>query len=134
MSATLPPKVKELFEGKNFGHVTTLMPDGSPQVTAVWVNLEGDTIVFNTAEGRQKPRNMRRDPRVAVSIVDQDNPYTAAFVRGKVVEITPEGGDAHIDSLAKKYMDADTYPFRQEGEVRLIVKIEPHHVSGMGID
>jgi PPOX class probable F420-dependent enzyme len=134
MSATLPPKAKELFEGKNFAHVTTLMPDGSPQVTAVWVNLEGDTIVFNTAEGRQKPRNMRRDPRVAVSIVDQDNPYTAAFVRGKVVEITPEGGDAHIDSLAKKYMDADTYPFRQEGEVRLIVKIEPHHVSGMGID
>jgi len=133
-TATLSPQVRSLFEGKNFGHITTLMPDGSPQVTAVWVDLEGDHIVFNTAEGRQKPRNIRRDPRVAVSIVDHENPYKAAFIRGKVVEVTAEGADAQIDALAKKYLGLDEYPNRVEGEVRLRVKIEPTHVSGMGID
>jgi PPOX class probable F420-dependent enzyme len=123
---------RELIEGKNFAHVATLMPDGSPQNTVVWIEMLGDKISFNTAEGRVKPNNMRRDARVAISVADQANPYRAAFIRGRVTEITAEGGDPGIDRLAKKYMDADSYPFRQSGEVRLVVNIEPDHVSLMG--
>ncbi|MEO6198215.1 MAG: PPOX class F420-dependent oxidoreductase, partial [Dehalococcoidia bacterium] len=85
-----------------------------------------------TAAGRVKPRNLRRDPRVAISVTDAVNPYRAAFIRGRVTNITPEGGDASIDRLAKKYMDADSYPFRQPGEVRLVITVEPDHVSTMG--
>jgi PPOX class probable F420-dependent enzyme len=132
MAVTLSPFVRRLIEGKNFAHIATLMPDGSPQNSAVWIEMDGDNISFNTAEGRVKPRNLRRDPRVAVSIVDAENGYLAAFIRGVVTNITPEGGDEGIDRLAKKYMDADTYPFRREGEVRLAVTIEPQHVSTMG--
>jgi PPOX class probable F420-dependent enzyme len=123
---------RELIEGKNFAHIATLMADGSPQNTPVWIEIEGDKIVFNTAEGRVKPRNLRRDPRVAISVTDAENPYRAAFIRGHVVGITPEGGDASIDSLAKKYMGVDSYPFRQPGEVRLVITVEPDHVSTMG--
>lgn len=132
MTAPLSNFVRGLIEGKNFAHIATLMPDGSPQNTPVWIEMLGDKISFNTAEGRVKPDNIRRDPRVAISITDADNPYLAAFIRGRVTDITPEGGDAGIDRLAKKYMDADSYPFRQPGEVRLVVNIEPEHVSTMG--
>jgi PPOX class probable F420-dependent enzyme len=132
MTAPLSEFVLKLIEGKNFAHVATLMPDGSPQNSAVWIEMQGDSISFNTAEGRVKPDNMRRDPRVAISITDAENPYLAAFIRGRVTAITPEGGDAGIDRLAKKYLDADSYPFRQPGEVRLVVTIEPEHVSTMG--
>jgi PPOX class probable F420-dependent enzyme len=107
------------------------MPDGSPQVTVVWIDIEGDRILFNTAEGRVKPHNLRRDPRVAISIVDSNNPYAAAWVRGRAVEITADGADAHIDKLSRKYLGRDTYPNRRAGETRLIVVIEPDHVSSM---
>jgi PPOX class probable F420-dependent enzyme len=120
-----------LLAGKNFAHLATLMPDGSPQNTAVWVEIEGDDIIVNTAEGRTKPRNLRRDPRVAISICDQENPYRAAFIRGRVTSVTPEGGDEGIDALAKKYMGVDSYPFRQPGEVRLVVTIEAEHIATM---
>jgi len=132
MPAEISPMVRSLIEGKNFAHIATTMKDGSPQNTAVWVDIEGDRILFNTAEGRVKPRNMRHDPRVAISITDSENPYLAAFIRGHVTNITPEGGDAHIDKLAKKYMGVDSYPYRQPGEVRLIVTVEPDHISTMG--
>lgn len=132
MATEIPPFARELIKGKNFAHVATLMADGSPQNTAVWIEIEGDKILFNTAEGRVKPRNLRRDPRVAISITDAANPYLATFIRGRVTNITPEGGDAHIDKLAKKYMGVDSYPYRQPGEVRLIVTVEPDHVSTMG--
>lgn len=130
----LPDGVKKLLDGPNFAHVATVMPDGSPQVSAVWIDTDGDRIRFNTAEGRVKPRNIRRDPRVTISIIDQKNPYSWAAIRGRVVEMTEEGGDAHIDSLAKKYLGQETYPNRQPGEVRLIVVIEPEGVSTMGAD
>lgn len=129
MAVKLSPGVRSLFEGKNFAHIATLNPDGSPHVTVVWVDMDGERIRVNTADGRIKPRNVRRDPRVAISIVDQENPYSWAQVAGRVVELTPEGADAHIDSLAKKYIGADTYPNRREGEVRLIMVIEPERVS-----
>ena len=100
------------------------MEDGSPQVTPVWIGREGDIITFNTAKGRLKEKNLKRDPRVAISILDAENPYVPLVIQGKVVEMTEEGADADIDALAKRYLDEDTYPFRQPGEERIIVKIE----------
>jgi len=129
MAAAIPDEAKHLFENKDFAHVATVNKDGSPQVSAVWIALDGDLITFNTANGRVKPSNLRRDPRVAISIHGQDNPYENLIVQGKVVEITPDGADADIDALAKRYLDADSYPFRQPGEQRLIVKIEPEKVN-----
>ncbi|HEX4730172.1 MAG TPA: PPOX class F420-dependent oxidoreductase [Solirubrobacterales bacterium] len=129
MAAAIPDEAKHLFENKDFAHVATLNSDGSPQVSAVWIGLDGDLITFNTAEGRLKPRNLRRDERVAVSIAGQENPYENLIVQGKVVELTNDGADEDIDALAKRYLDADSYPYRQPGEERLIIKIEPEKVN-----
>ncbi len=126
----LPEKAKEILSKQTFVHLATLMPDGSPQVTPVWVDYEGDRLVVNTAEGRVKPRNMRDDPRVALSATDPDNPYEAVIVRGRVSELTHEGADEHIDAMAKKYLGEDEYPFRQPGEQRVKVYIEPEVVKG----
>ncbi|MCH7998436.1 MAG: PPOX class F420-dependent oxidoreductase [Chloroflexi bacterium] len=134
MSASLSEGVKKLFREPNYGHMATLMPDGSPQVSPVWVDVDGDRILVNTAEGRVKPRNVRRDARVAISIYNQENPYSSAFIRGRVVEITHEGAEEHIDKLAKKYLGQDTYPYRQPGDQRVILVIEPEHVGSMMTD
>jgi PPOX class probable F420-dependent enzyme len=134
MAGQMSEGVRRLFEEANFGHLATLMPDGSPQVTAVWVDYDGTHILVNTAEGRQKPRNVRRDPRVAIDIIRQGSEYAFAQVRGRVVEITSEGAEEHIDKLAKKYLGRDKYPFRQPGEQRIIFKIAPEHVSSMAVD
>ncbi len=131
MSA-LPDAARALLEGKNFAHLATIMPDGSPQVTIVWVDYDGKHLLVNTAEGRVKPRNIRKDARVAISVASQENPYQTTSIRGRVVEITGDGADAHIDKLAKKYLDQDTYPFRQPGEQRLILRIELQHVFTYG--
>jgi PPOX class probable F420-dependent enzyme len=106
-----------------------LMADGSPQVTPVWIDYDGEYLRVNSAKGRLKDRNIRRDPRVAVSLLDPDNPYRYVQVRGRVVEITEEGADAHIDSLAKKYTGADKYANHQPGVVRVIYKIKPENFS-----
>ncbi len=103
-------------------------------MTPVWVDFADGRILVNTAEGRAKPRNVRRDPRVAISITKQDNPYASAFIRGRVVEIRQEGADELIDKLAKKYIGQDRYPWRQPGEQRLTMVIEPEHVSSMQVD
>ena len=126
---TLPDTVRALLEGKNFVHLATVMADGSPQCSALWCDYDGTHILLNTAEGRAKPRNLRRNPQVALSVFDQENPYVSATIRGRVVELTSEGADEHIDKLAKKYLGEDSYPFRQPGEQRLIIKIEPEHVT-----
>lgn len=121
---------RKLIEGKNLAHVATLMKDGSPQVTPVWVDCDGDYILINTAEGRQKPRNIERDPRIALSIHDQENIYNYMQVRGRVVEVTREGAWDHINMLARKYRGPEAeYPARP-GEVRIIIKIAPEHISG----
>jgi PPOX class probable F420-dependent enzyme len=127
--AAIPDEAKHLFENKDFAHVATINPDGSPQVSAVWIGLDDDLITFNTAEGRVKPKNLRNDERVAISIAGQDNPYENLIVQGKVVEITQDGADEDIDALAKRYLDADSYPYRQPGEERVIIKIEPQKVN-----
>ena len=121
----------KLFEGKNFAFVATLMKDGSPQITPVWVDLEDNTILVNTAEGRAKHKNVSREPRVAISIVDNNNPYNMVTVRGRVVEQTTKGADEHIDKLAKKYLGVDKYPFRSPTEKRVILKIKPENIFHM---
>ncbi len=132
MSDPIPEKYSDLLSKPAFGSLATLMPDGNPQVTPIWVDYDGGFVRFNSARGRQKDRNVRRDPRVAVSLMDPENPYRYLEIRGKVVEITENGADEHIDRLAKKYLGKDKYPFRQPGEVRVMYKIEPEHVSSMG--
>jgi PPOX class probable F420-dependent enzyme len=132
MSQAIPDKYRDLFTKRAFASLGTLMSDGSPQVTPVWVDLEGDLVVVNTARGRQKDKNMRRDPRVALAIIDPENPYRYLEIRGRVAEITEEGADAHIDKMAKKYLGADKYPYRQSGEVRVMFKIRPERTSTMG--
>jgi PPOX class probable F420-dependent enzyme len=127
--AAIPDAAKHLFENKDFAHVATVNKDGSPQVSPVWIGSDGDLVTFNTAEGRVKTDNLHRDERVAISIHAQDNPYENLIIQGKVVEITQDGADEDIDALAKRYLDADSYPFRQPGEERVIVKIEPEKVN-----
>jgi PPOX class probable F420-dependent enzyme len=120
---------RALFEGRNFGHLATIMPDGSPQVSPVWVALDGDDIVVNTAEGRLKTRNVRREPRVAISVADQQDPYSKVVVRGVVVEMTHEGADESIDRLAQKYLGQDRYPWRSPDEHRVVLRIRPQHIA-----
>ena len=132
MVATIPDQFKDLFTKKAFANLATLMPDGRPQVTPVWCDLDGSNIRINTAKGRVKDKNMRRNKNVALSIFDPDNPYRHLAVQGEVVEITEQGADAHIDALAKKYLGKDKYPFRQPGEVRVMYKIRLDRVSQMG--
>ncbi|HEX3740299.1 MAG TPA: PPOX class F420-dependent oxidoreductase [Terriglobales bacterium] len=132
MSQSIPDKYRDLFSKRAFASLSTLMPDGSPQVTPVWVDLDGDLVLVNTARGRQKDKNMRRDPRVAMAIIDPENPYRYIEVRGRVAEITEEGADAHIDKMAKKYLGADKYPYRQASETRVIFKIQAERVNTMG--
>ena len=124
----IPDKYLDLFEKQAFAHLATLMPDGSPQVTPVWVDFDGTFVLVNIAKGRQKDLNMKRDGRVALSIQDPDDPYRYLQVRGHVVEITDQGADAHIDKMAKKYLGKDVYPNRTPGMVRLIYKIKPEKV------
>ena len=128
----IPPSHKDILEKKSFAHVATLMPDGSPQVTPVWVDVQNGKIWINSAKGRLKDKNMERDRRVAVSATDPENPYRSISIRGKVVEIRTDGADAHIDKMAKKYLGVDKYPYRQPTETRVIYKIQPEHTTMMG--
>jgi PPOX class probable F420-dependent enzyme len=132
MESVIPEKYQDLFEKRAFASLATLMPDGSPQVTPVWVDRDGDIIRVNTAKGRVKDRNMRRDPRVSLAIADPDNPYRYLQIRGRVIEITEQGADDHIDKLAMKYMGKEKYPFRSATEVRVMCKIRPEAVQTMG--
>jgi len=125
---TITPEVAKLLEEKNFAFIATLMNDGSPQITPTWVDLEQNTILINTAEGRVKHKNVSRDPRVAVSVFDHNNPYNMVSIRGRVIEQTRSGADEHIDKLAKKYFGVDKYPFRSPSETRVILKIKPEKI------
>jgi PPOX class probable F420-dependent enzyme len=132
MADTIPEKFLDLFQKKAFASLATLMPDGRPQVTPVWCDFDGSHVIVNSAKGRRKDLNMRAEPRVSLAIVDPDNPYRYLEVRGRVVGVTETGADAHIDKMAKKYLGAERYPNRQPGEVRVLYKIKPEHVSTMG--
>ena len=130
MPETLSERAAALFNEPHLAHLATLMPDGSPQVTPVWVDYDGQHILVNTALGRAKARNLARDPRVALSVVDGARAGRMVAVRGLVVEITEDGADAHIDKLSKKYTGSDQY--QGPGEGRVIYKIKPEKVSTMG--
>ena len=132
MAGKIPEKYLDLFEKKAFGALATLMPDGSAQVNPVWCALDGAHIIVNSAKGRLKDRNIRRDPRVTITLMDPDNAYRYLEVRGRVVEITEKGADAWIDRLAKKYLGVDKYPYAKPGEVRVLYRIEPEVFSSMG--
>ena len=125
----LSERDRRIIDAPNFASVATLMPDGSPQVSTIWIDRDGDDVLFNTAEGRVKTENIRRDGRVAISVFDQGDHDEQVIVRGTVVDITTEGADAHIDFLAKKYLGAETYPFRDPTEQRVIVRVRTDHVS-----
>ena len=130
--AEIPDSYRDLFTKPAFAHLVTLMPDGSPQVTPVWIDLQDGVLVVNTAKGRLKDRNMRRDPRVALAVSDPANPYRYIQIRGRVSETTESGADDHINRMAKKYLNADVYPYRQPGEVRVLYRIRPESVQAYG--
>ena len=121
----LTEKAIKLIEGKNFACLATLLPDGSPHVTPMWIDREDDTVLMNTAIGRVKQRNMIRDPRVSITVTDSENPYDRIIIHGRVIDQTQEGADAHIDKLAKKYTGANKYQKSSPAEKRIIIRIEP---------
>jgi PPOX class probable F420-dependent enzyme len=131
MSAAIPKDFEDLFRKKAFAALATVMPDGTPQVTPVWVDYDGSHLIVNSARGRQKDKNMKVGAPVALSLVDPDNAYRYLQVRGRVSEATEKGADEHIDRMAKKYLGQDKYPFRQPGEVRVLYRIAPSSVQGM---
>lgn len=128
--AELSETAKRLIQEPNIGHLATVMPDGSPQVTPIWIDLEGSQVLFNTATGRVKERNIRRDPRVGLSVANRDDPYERITIRGRVVEIL-DGEEAvtHIDKMAQKYLGRERYPWHKPDEQRLIVRIAPKSES-----
>jgi PPOX class probable F420-dependent enzyme len=128
----IPQNFLDLLQKPAFASLATLMPDGSPQVSPVWCDYDGKHVIVNSAKGRVKDKNMRANPKVALSIMDPANPYRYLGIRGRVVEITESGADQHIDKMAKKYMNVDRYPNRTPTEVRVIYKIAVDRVNTMG--
>jgi PPOX class probable F420-dependent enzyme len=132
MADVLSEKARALIARPVLASLATLNPDGSPQITPLWVDLDGDDVVFNTAQGRKKARNLERDARVAVTVIDPDDQYNVVAFQGTVSDVATAGADAHIDALAKKYLGVDTYPMRREGEVRIRVTVRTDHIAMQG--
>ena len=121
-------KAIQLFQDKNLVFIATLMKDGSPQLSPVWANFEDEHILVNTAEGRIKHKNVLRDPRVAISVVSNNNPLDMTTIRGKVVELIPDYDYKHADKLTKQYLGRDSYPFKRPEEKRIVLKIKPEKI------
>ena len=132
MADVLSEKSRALIARPVLASLATLNPDGSPQITPLWVDLDGDDVVFNTAQGRKKARNLERDARVAVTVIDPDDQYNVVAFRGTVTDVTTDGADAHIDALAKKYLGVDSYPMRSADEVRIRVTVRTDHIAMQG--
>ncbi len=131
MPVKIPQSLKKVLEDKAYGHVVTFNARGNPELTMVWMDVEGDELLINTAEGRRKPDNIRRNPRVIVSVQDRNNPQTYAVLHGKG-RVTDAGADPHIDKLAKRFLGADKYPYRQPTEKRVIIRVAVDRIGGMG--
>ena len=129
MPITLPEPVKTILKDKAHGHVTTFSPKGTPQVTLVWLDVDGDAVIFNTAEGRLKPRNLRNDPRIIISTQDPNDARSYVVFYGSAT-ISDAGAEEHIDRLAQRFLGVDTYPFRRPGEQRLIVRTQVDRIGG----
>jgi PPOX class probable F420-dependent enzyme len=136
-ASLLTEPIVKFFKGKNFGFLGTVNKDGSPQVTPTWIDIiekeenedgHEEIILINTAMDRLKQKNVSRDPRVSISIVDEDNPYSMVTIKGRVVEQTTEGADEHIDKLAKRYLNAETYPAHSPSVKRIILKVKPEKI------
>ena len=134
MPQAISPGFRKLLREPAFCQLATLMPDGSPHITQVWVETDGEHILINTPEGSQKRRNVRRDLRVAVNVVDPANAWRLAIVRGRVVDVNNEGAVEQIDRLAKKYLNQDTYPFHRPDQVRTTIKIAPDKINEIGLE
>lgn len=132
MSQAIEGRAEELLKAKNFVVISTLRPDGTIHAAPAWVDVQDGRPVLNSAEGRAWPANLKRDPRVTLTVQNMENPYEYVTIRGRVAEQTTDGADEHIDSLAKKYLGQDSYPYRQPGEQRVILRIEPEHVHMYG--
>lgn len=132
MSTPIAGRAEQLLAAKNFCNVSTLQPDGSIHAAPVWVDVKGGLAELNTALGRVWPSNLERDPRVTLTVLNQENPYEYVSIRGHVAEWSTEGADEHIDALAKKYLDQDRYPFRQTGETRVIIRVAADDVHVYG--
>lgn len=132
--SVIPEKYLDLvsFEAKAYAHVATIMADGTPQVTPIWFDYDGEHIIINSAKGRVKDVNMRRNPHVALAISDPGDPYRYLQIRGRVVEISEEGADATIDWLCYKYSGQERFPWRRPGEVRVTYRILPDSANGVG--
>jgi PPOX class probable F420-dependent enzyme len=131
--AKLTEKQAELFRGRNWATVTTLRADGSPHSTPVWIDTDGENVVFNTVIGRAKERHLRRDPRASVVVLPAEDQQSGYVSVTGTAEITEEGALEHIDKMAKKYVDLDKYPWHQPGDKRVIVKIRPERIDGYGL-
>jgi PPOX class probable F420-dependent enzyme len=134
MATTLTEPQADLFRGKNWATVVTLREDGTPHATPVWIDTDGEHVIFNTAIGRAKERHLRRDPRVAVTVLPAENQQAGYVTVNGTAELTEDGANDHIDKLAKKYLGVDEYPYLQPGERRVIVRITPSRVEGFGIE
>ena len=131
--AKLSDKQLDLIRGKNFGTISTLREDGSPHATPVWIDTDGEHVLFNTSIGRAKERHLRRDPRVAVTVLPENPQEGYVSVTG-TAELSEDGAKEHIDKMAKKYLGVDEYPYLQPGERRVIVTITPDKIDSMGVD
>lgn len=128
----LPESARALLADRAYAHLATRNPSGTPQLSMVWIDGDGDELLLNTAEGRAKVRNMRDDPHALISVQQRDDEQMYLLIHGLVTEITTDGADAHIDKLAKRFLDADTYPYRSADEQRLLVRIAVERFGGMG--
>lgn len=130
MSKSIPDEFRDLFTMRAYASLGTLRSDGWPQVTPVWCDVDGNSVIINTARGRRQDKNIRNDARVALIITDPGNPYRYLEIRGRAVEVPGAAADAHLDRMARKYLGTETYTYKQAGEVRVMYKIQAERVNG----
>ena len=132
MAVTIPTEFHDLLESNALAHIATMGPKGEPQSSPVWFGWDGTHILFSQTKGRQKYRNITRDPHIALSIVDPKNPFRYLEVRGTVARIDEDGDNTFINSMAKKYINKDVYPNHQPGDERVVIVVQPEHTTSMG--
>ena len=132
MADVLSEKARALIARPVLASLATLNADGSPQITPLWIDLDGDDVVFNTSQSRKKTRNLEHDGRVAVTVIDPDDAYNVVAFRGTVTEITTDGADAQVDAMAKKYLGVDSFPGRREGDARIRIIVRTDHIAMQG--
>ncbi len=125
--------LQRLLQGRNLAFISTLSKDGSPHITPMWADMEGDVILINTFENSAKSKNIQKDPRIAISVVENNNPYNMVSIKGTVIDQTTEGADEHLKKLAKRYLGIGKYYYREPNRKRVILKIKPEKATGLSI-